>query len=57
MTMPVMCARCRTARARLTAYWGPALCRPCARTVAELLDQNDAWPPVPWTDADQELVP
>jgi hypothetical protein len=56
------CARCatfhppRTTSADLESYWGDPLCRPCARTVADLLDEHDKWPPVPWTDADEEVI-
>jgi hypothetical protein len=50
------CARCKKAKATLTAYWGPALCTPCAVAVAELLDAHDKWPPVPWDDEDTQMM-
>jgi hypothetical protein len=53
---PTTCERCRKRSAVITAYWGPSLCRPCAGRVAELADEHDAWPPVPWTDADEEVI-
>lgn len=50
------CRRCKKVPADLTAYWGHPLCRPCAVAVAEMLDAEDRWPPVPWTEDDRELI-
>lgn len=55
------CARCEankgiTTPAVLHAYWGPALCSPCAMAVAALLDEHDKWPTVPWTETEQAAL-
>lgn len=54
---PDTCERCGSP-GHLRAYWRPqpALCAPCARYLADELDRRDCWPPVPWTDADHEVV-
>lgn len=49
------CERCG-APGQLHAYWGPVLCADCAHYLAAELDKRDKWPPVPWSDADQELI-
>lgn len=42
------CTRCAELPAALTAYWGDPLCSPCAQELADLFDEEDRWPPVPW---------
>jgi hypothetical protein len=50
------CERCRKRPPTIHAYWGALLCTPCAVAVAELLDQHNAWPAVPWTNDDEEVL-
>lgn len=50
------CRRCKKSPSTLTAYWGDPLCSPCAVAVAELLEAKNAWPKVPWSDADEEVL-
>lgn len=52
----IVCKRCKTAPATLTAYWGDPLCGLCAPTVATLLDEHDHWPEVPWGDDEEVLL-
>lgn len=54
--MTTYCRRCKKTPSALTTYWGDPLCHPCAVAVAELLDAHDKWPPVPWTDEDEEML-
>lgn len=58
--MNARCRRCeregRDTAADLMAYWGHPLCRPCAVRTAEQLDERDRWPPVPWTEDDEEVL-
>jgi hypothetical protein len=45
---PPRCVRCLTTSERLIeSYWGDVVCASCAPRVALLLDERDAWPPVP----------
>lgn len=54
------CKRCGTLTTTgVTPYWakdGHRLCKACCIAVAEELDRRDKWPPVPWADADHEVL-
>lgn len=54
------CRRCgNAANPGVTPYWardGHRLCLPCAAAIAAKLDEADRWPPVPWNEADEEVL-
>jgi hypothetical protein len=54
------CKRCGAdATEGVEPYWAKdhhRLCRPCCSAVAAQLDERDKWPPVPWTEADEEVL-
>ena len=50
------CARCDEELASLTAYWGDPLCSSCAEQLADLFDEQDKWPPVPWEPSEVALL-
>lgn len=50
------CRRCGSPNVLLTSYWGHPLCRPCVHHIVALCDREDRWPPVPWSEDDQDLL-